>query len=200
MTISTFIILELTKMIAGASAVSCGPGQFLCNNTLSNTILSINEWNYEGERCIDLSKRCDGRHDCQDGIDEHGCKFEDYDFPKHFWCYEGGHQRMLPRDCLSHKRSDSQAGDAMSSSVSETEEWVCNKMVHLNGSITRSCQKTYTGGETFASCFSNSAEGLRCICTTQLCNDSPHFHSSRTETLLILWFIVIFFTWLVRWI
>ena len=25
----------------------CEEGQFLCNNTLSNTILSINEWNYE---------------------------------------------------------------------------------------------------------------------------------------------------------
>ena len=81
----------------------CKEGQFLCNNTLSNTILSINEWNYEvrehfvswvmvmaintfqGERCIASSMRCDGRHDCQDGLDELGCKFEDHDIPKHFW-------------------------------------------------------------------------------------------------------------------
>ena len=65
--------------------LQCEEGQFLCNNTLSNTILSINEWNYEGERCIDNAMRCDGRHDCQDGLDELGCKFEDYDIPKHFW-------------------------------------------------------------------------------------------------------------------
>ena len=25
------------------------------------------------------------RHDCQDGQDEHGCKFEEQEFPKHFW-------------------------------------------------------------------------------------------------------------------
>ena len=51
-----------TGDVSGASsALSCGPEQFLCNNTLSNTILSINEWNYEGQRCIHLSKRCDGR-------------------------------------------------------------------------------------------------------------------------------------------
>ena len=49
--------------VSGASpGISCGPEQFLCNNTLSNTILSINEWNYEGQRCIHLSKRCDGRY------------------------------------------------------------------------------------------------------------------------------------------
>ena len=43
--------------------------------------------------------------------------------------------------------------------------------------------------------------GRRCICTAQLCNEtSYHFTSSKTKTLLILWFIVIFFTWIVRWI
>jgi hypothetical protein len=39
----------------------CGPEQFHCQNTISNTILSINEWNREGESCIDARLRCDGR-------------------------------------------------------------------------------------------------------------------------------------------
>ena len=72
---------------------------------------------------------------------------------------------MVPRDCLANRRTEGgQAGDsALSSSVSETEEWVCSKVIHLNRTVTRGCQKTYTGGETFASCFFNSAEGFNQI-------------------------------------
>jgi len=182
------------------SSLVCKEGQFLCNNTLSNTILSINEWNYEGERCIASSMRCDGRHDCQDGLDELGCKFEDHDIPKHFWCFEGTENRMLPRDCLTREKMDPRRErdhTFMSSSVSETEEWVCAKLTHLNSSVTRQCEKTYTGGETFASCFWNSLEGSKCVCTQQLCNKSG---SHQTETLLIVWFIVILFTWFIRYI
>ena len=44
-------ILNLWKKISlfsgFLSKLVCKEGQFLCNNTLSNTILSINEWNYE---------------------------------------------------------------------------------------------------------------------------------------------------------
>ena len=57
-------------------------------------------------------------------------------------CYEGGHYRMLPRDCLAKGRSEvqqvgRQGHSFLSSSVSETEEWVCSKIIHLNGSISR---------------------------------------------------------------
>ena len=41
--------------------LKCAPEQFHCLNTMSNTILSINDWNREGETCIDGSLRCDGR-------------------------------------------------------------------------------------------------------------------------------------------
>ena len=46
---------------------------------------------------------------------------------------------MLPRDCLAKGRSElQQSGHSfLSSSVSETEEWVCSKIIHLNGSISR---------------------------------------------------------------
>ena len=78
----------------------CGADQFHCMNTISNTILSINEWNREGESCIDARLRCDGRlvllglifcypcdfrHDCQDGLDEHECRFDSHHIPRHFW-------------------------------------------------------------------------------------------------------------------
>ena len=61
----------------------------------------------------------------------------------------------------------------------------------------RQCQKTYTGGEIFSTCFWNSEEGTRCICTKQLCNNQ---WSLRTETLLAVWMIVIFFTWIVKYL
>lgn len=50
---------------------------------------------------------------------------------------------MLPHDCLArekrahHEEVHHRTDMSMSSSVSETEEWVCAKLVHLNGTVTR---------------------------------------------------------------
>ena len=91
-------------------------------------------------------------------------------------------------------RSQDSALSNVRSSVSETEEWVCAKMILTNGSITRGFEKTYTGGETFSTCLTMEG-GTRCICTSQFCNNSP-----RTNTLLAIWLIVILFTYLIRFL
>merc|ERR1712013_838987 len=148
-------ILLLSPLIS--TGLKCAPEQFHCLNTMSNTILSINDWNREGETCIDGSLRCDGRHDCQDGLDEHECRFESPQIPRHFWCYQGTRNRFLPSDCLAREEiAGPISHDSIRTSVSETEEWVCSKTEHNNGTVTRGCEKTYTGGESFSTCYWSS--------------------------------------------
>ena len=61
----------------------------------------------------------------------------------------------------------------------------------------RQCQKTYTGGEIFSTCFWNSEKGTQCICTTQLCNSQRNL---RKDTLLAVWMIAIFVIWIARFL
>ena len=69
-------------------------------------------------------------------MDELNCRFNNHDIPKNFWCFEGSGQRALPRDCLARERVGAETGLG-SSSVSETEEWVCAKLISNNGSVAR---------------------------------------------------------------
>jgi len=182
----------------GVAGLRCQEEHFLCRNEKVNTILSITDWNREPEQCIHHSLRCDGRHDCQDGSDENDCLFQDQGIDRHFWCYHGGGEGYTAVDCMAADRVDYRPvppAHHSDSSVSESEEWVCTKLVHGNGSMTRRCERTYTGGENFAVCFWNSDQGAKCICSQQLCNKaSPG--SLRTQTLVAVWVIVLGFAYI----
>ncbi len=39
-----------------------------------------------------------------------------------------------------------------------------------DGSVARDCLRLYTGGTLFRVCYTNSAEGSTCICSSELCN------------------------------
>ncbi|XP_023324362.1 vitellogenin receptor [Eurytemora carolleeae] len=150
-------------------AIECDLDQYKCRNENAD-ILAINEWNREAANCIPMRKRCDGRHDCQDGSDEFECKFLEQEQGRHFLCFEGFNNNLRSTDCIDKDRRNGNGEKKWS--VSESPEWVCAKFKFTNGTVLRACEKTYTGGEKFSVCFWSSKSGTKCICSSQLCNSS----------------------------
>lgn len=55
-------------------------------------------------------------------------------------------------------------------SVSEMKEWTCSKVDRPDGEVIRDCMRLYTGGTLFRVCYTNSADGSTCLCSSELCN------------------------------
>ena len=66
----------------------------------------------------------------------------------------------------------------VSRSVSEMKEWVCSKIDRPDGTVIRDCMNMYTGGEPFDVCLTNSHDGRKCLCSSELCNLGTTFKST----------------------
>ncbi len=78
---------------------------------------------------------------------------------------------MVVEDCFQRDvRNPLTDPRETSRSVSEMKEWTCSKMDRPDGSVVRDCLRLYTGGTLFRVCYTNSADGSTCLCSSELCN------------------------------
>ena len=88
-------------------------------------------------------------------------------------CFVGEENDMTVEDCIERSLLRlNQHPHEVSRSVSEMKEWVCSKINRPDGTVIRDCMNMYTGGEPFDVCLSNSHEGKKCLCSSELCNGS----------------------------
>ena len=88
-------------------------------------------------------------------------------------CFVGTESDMTVEDCIERSLLRLESGaHEVSRSVSEMKEWVCSKIDRPDGTVIRDCMNMYTGGEPFDVCLTNSHDGRKCLCSSELCNDS----------------------------
>ena len=103
-----------------------------------------------------------------------------------FRCFVGEENDMTVEDCIERSLLRlNQHPHEVSRSVSEMKEWVCSKINRPDGTVIRDCMNMYTGGEPFDVCLSNSHEGKKCLCSSELCNSSTRHKANDIMNIIL---------------